>query len=227
MKSKNVRRLLCLLVVLATFLGLSVTAYATEASVTFTADKIIVFEPGSAYTDTDLFDDFKGLMPGDSKEETITIQNESDFDYVKVYMRAVSHDEANALSENVASETTLDAMNDFLSQLSMTVYNGTEVIYSASPAETDGLTEAVYLGTLAKGETLSLNAVLNVPITLDNGYMNAIGEVDWEFIFEGYNEETLIQTGQLNWPIYVLSGMGLLCLGLGLFFMKRRKDENA
>ena len=33
--------------------------------VAFTDGKLMVYEPGSVYTDTDLFDGFKGVMPGD------------------------------------------------------------------------------------------------------------------------------------------------------------------
>ena len=38
--------------------SLPVTAFAADSSVTFTDGKLIVFEPGSAKSDTDLFDSF-------------------------------------------------------------------------------------------------------------------------------------------------------------------------
>ena len=56
--------------------GLSSTALAAESSVSFEDGKLIAFEPGSVYTDSDLFDNFKGIMPGDSRSEEVTIHPE-------------------------------------------------------------------------------------------------------------------------------------------------------
>lgn len=189
-----------LLLTLIMVMGLSITAFAAESSVTFEDGKLVAFEPGSVYTDNDLFDGFKGVMPGDTRSEEITIQNKSnDCDYIKVYMRAVLHDDAgNPISDNVLAELRSDErrgtaselayMYDFLSQLSMTVNNGTEEIYNASPDEPDGLTENVYLGTLRKGESLKLDVALTAPIEMGNEYANRIGEVDWAFVVEGFDD---------------------------------------
>ena len=39
---------------------------------------------------------------------------------------------------------------------------------------------------------------------------------------------TLIQTGQLNWPIPVLGSLGVLMILFGIFMMRRkRKSDNA
>ena len=37
----------------------------------------------------------------------------------------------------------------------------------------------------------------------------------------------LIQTGQLNWPIYALAGLGIVAIAIGVFTTKRKKDNNA
>ena len=326
MQMKNiVKQGFSLLLALMLVLGLSATAYAAGSSVTFENGKLIVFEPGSAYTDTDLFDSFKGVMPGDTLSEEVTIQNRSDeFDYMKVYMRSVLHDgNGNPLSREVLAQLKADErrgeaselsyMRDFLSQLSMTVKNGEDVIYHASPDELDGLAENVYLGTLRKGESLKLRVELNVPVEMGNEYANRTGEVDWVFVAEGFddagdpmdltvvkkwnvkgehpdsvqvtlyngeeavesvrlgewnnwtyswkdldgngrwnivetsvpkgyvpsysyrdgvvtvtNTESLIQTGQLSWPIPVMGILGLLFIGYGIFVIsKKRKNKRA
>ena len=74
-------------------------------------------------------------MPGDTVTETITFTNSaSDCDFVNLYMRAEAHDEtANPLSPKVAEKETVAAMTEFLSKLSMKVWNGTELIYDAAP----------------------------------------------------------------------------------------------
>lgn len=143
-------------------------------------------------------------MPGDQIEEDIKVENKnSDFDYLKVYMRAVLNDENdNPISAEVLKElqadsrnqvpvTDLEYMFDFLSQLSMKVWNGSELIYESSPDQLNGLADNVYLGSLAQNEVLSLKVDLEVPIELGNEYMDRIGEVDWVFVFEGYNETSL------------------------------------
>lgn len=71
-------------------------ALAANSSVTYEgrAEKF-VYVPGSEYSDTDLFDNFKNVMPGDSLEQTIYVANNyKGSDYVKIYLRAEAHDEA-------------------------------------------------------------------------------------------------------------------------------------
>ena len=151
------------------------------------------FQPGSEYTETDLFEGFKNVMPGDTVTDTITFTNEAtDCDYVNLYMRAEAHDEAgNPLSEKAAEKESVATMTEFLSQLSMKVWNGTELIYDASPDQLDGLQDNTLLGTFRTGDTTTLKVELTVPIELDNRFANRVGEVDWIFHVEAYNESQL------------------------------------
>lgn len=151
------------------------------------------FQPGSEYTETDLFDGFKNVMPGDTVTDTITFTNEAtDCDYVNLYMRAEAHNEAgNPLSEKAAEKESVATMTEFLSQLSMKVWNGTELIYDASPDQLDGLQDNTLLGTFRTGDTTTLKVELTVPIELDNRFANRVGEVDWIFHVEAYNESQL------------------------------------
>ena len=36
----------------------------------------------------------------------------------------------------------------------------------------------------------------------------------------------LIQTGQLNWPVYVSGGLGLCILAVGVVLLLKRKNEH-
>ena len=175
-------------------ISLSSTAFAAAPSITFKGfTSGFDFQPGSEYTETDLFNSFKNVMPGDTVTETITFTNSaSDCDFVNLYMRAEAHDEtANPLSPKVADKETIAAMTEFLSKLSMKVWNGTEIIYDAAPNELGGLGSNKFLGTLRSGETASLKVELSVPIDLDNKFADRIGEVDWIFHVEAYNESQL------------------------------------
>ena len=175
-------------------MSLSSTAFAASPSITFKGfTSGFDFQPGSEYTETDLFNSFKNVMPGDTVTETITFTNSaSDCDFVNLYMRAEAHDEtANPLSPKVAEKETVAAMTEFLSKLSMKVWNGTELIYDAAPNELGGLGSNKFLGTFRSGETASLKVELSVPIDLDNKFADRIGEVDWIFHVEAYNESQL------------------------------------
>ena len=150
------------------FLGLfALPAFAEESVVTYYGIKEgFTFVPGSQYTETDLFDEFKGVMPGDRLTETVVIRNQArDCDYIKVYLRAEVHDEtANPLSPGVAAEgETVESMKNFLSQLSMQVWQGRRLIFEGSPDIADGLAQYVFLGKFHRGDTAELTVYLDVP----------------------------------------------------------------
>ena len=190
-------------------------------------------------------------MPGDELTEDITIKNSvNGFDYVKLYIRAVPHDEeGNPLTYDEVYENedghdqqdidgerdeTVVTMADFLAQLSMEIYlvnaDGTkQSIFSASPDQTAQLTDNVLLGTFAKGKSAKLEAVLTVPAELGNEYAYRVGEVDWLFTVEGFNyEKPLIPTGQLNWPVVVFGALGVLLIAGGAIVLgKKKKNEKA
>lgn len=187
---KSISFILMLLLVMS----FATTAFAADSSITFTGfSSGFEFQPGSEYTETDLFGSFKNVMPGDTVTETITFTNSAtDCDFVNLYMRAEAHDETdNPLSPKVADKETVATMTEFLSKLSMKVWNGTELIYDASPDQLDGLESNKFLGTFRTGETATLKVELSVPIELDNKYANRVGEVDWIFHVEAYNESQL------------------------------------
>lgn len=186
------KKLLSLLLGAAVSLTTFVTPVLAASSVTYVggAEKF-VFVPGSEYTDSDLFENFKNVMPGDSLEQTIYVANTyKGSDYVRIYLRAEAHDEEkNPLSEKVAEDKeTVASMSDFLSQLSMKVYLGDKVIYEASPDELDGLENNVLIGSFGYGAGAELKVTLDVPIELSNRYANREGEVDWVFTVEERNK---------------------------------------
>ena len=191
---KSFKAITSLVLMLLAVLSMSVTAFAESPSITFKGHtEGFDFQPGSDYTETDLFGNFKNVMPGDTVEETITFTNSAaDCDFVNLYMRAEAHDETeNPLSSKVAEKENLATMTEFLSKLSMKVWNGTELIYEASPDQLGGLQSNTLLGTFRNGETGTLKVQLSVPIDLDNKYANRVGEVDWIFHVEAYNESQL------------------------------------
>lgn len=153
---------------------LASTVLAADSTVTWNGmDKGFAFAPGSNYTTTDLFDNFKEVMPGDVRTEVVTVSNRADdSDYIKIYMRTDTHDDP---------ETQM-----FLSALSIKVSNGENVLFEGFA----DVTEPILLGKLLPDESLKLDVTLTAPLTLGNEYSGKIGEVDWIFLVEAFDEPT-------------------------------------
>ena len=114
---KSYQAIFSLVLTLLMVFGLAATAFAADSSITFNGfSGGFDFQPGSEYTETDLFGNFKNVMPGDTLTQTITFNNSAtDCDFVNLYMRAEVHDEAgNPLSDKVAAAgETVATMTDF------------------------------------------------------------------------------------------------------------------
>ena len=223
---KTLKTISALALALLLLLGMGATAFA-EGKVTYEggAEKF-VFLPGSEYTETDLFENFKGVMPGDVITQEITVRNNyTKAEKVNIYLRAVVHDEqGNPLSEEVARTEDLVSMQDFLSQLTMTVKQGDKVLFSASPDELDGLKENVLLGTFPGRSKTILTVELSVPFELGNEYANRVGEVDWIFTAEEVTKT--VQTGDDSDLILWAALMTLsLVTAAGVILTLNRKNK--
>ena len=152
--------------------------------VTVLADASVTYEGGAeafvTVPEGDLFESFKGVMPGDTVKQTVTVKNDLSGNYnVKIYLRAIAHDESNPLSTETAKTETAASMTDFLSKLSMTVCQGDQVLFEATADQLGGLKENVLLGTFSRGQSTELTVQLTVPVELGNEYTSRVGEVDW------------------------------------------------
>lgn len=229
---KTMKTIASLVMMLVLLLGIGAPAYALDGNVTYQggAEKF-VFTPGSGYTDTDLFDGFKNVMPGDELTQTIQVKNGFfGTGSVKIYLRAVAHDEAaNPLSENVAATgETVATMSDFLSQLSMQVYkqDGT-CIFSGSPNELDGLKNNVLLANVPRGKSVTLTVVLGVPSDLGNEYAYRVGEVDWVFTAEELDPQGNPKTGDSSnltlWIVVMVVCLVAVAVVAFLILKKKKK----
>lgn len=214
---KRIVRIWVLLIALFFAGSLVTTAYAA-GSVTYDGDaNKFIFAPGSDYSPTDLFSDFKNVMPGDTLTEQILIKNDtSNKVKIEVYMRSLG------------AQVNTD---DFLSQMNLKVEQKDDSILFAAPAdETAQLTDWVYLGTVYSGGEITLDVILEVPITMDNDYQNEIGYIDWEFKVEelpiGATDPKPPQTGDTS-NLFLYAGLMVFSLAALIILLigKRKKQE--
>lgn len=228
---KTCKTIASLVMMLVLLLGIGAPAYA-DGTVSYKggAEKF-VFLPGSSYTDTDLFDGFKNVMPGDTLTQTVEVRNRFlGTGSVRIYLRAVAHDEqTNPLSSAVAaSGETVATMSDFLSQLYMEVWQGDKCIYTGSPDELDGLKNNVLLGTIPRFKSTTLTVKLQVPAELGNEYANRVGEVDWVFTAEELDPQGNPKTGDTSnltlWIVVMV--VCLAAVAVVAFLILKKKKQN-
>ena len=220
------KRLITLLIVCGIALSSVLPVYAANGKVTYSGNAgNFIFEPGSKYSPTDMFPNFKDVMPGDTLTQKITVKNDADNKVkVKIYMRSLG-----------AHEDSVE----FLSQLGLKVAksedNEMAYMFDAAANETAQLTDWVYLGMIYSGGEVNLDVTLNIPVELDNEFQNKIGYLDWEFMIEEFPVEDTDpkppQTGDnsnlgLWFAIMLCSGAMLIIL---LVWRKKDKEteENA
>lgn len=203
-----------MLCVCALMLYWAVPVIATEGNVIYSADAgKFIFAPCSDHSPTDLFVDFKDVMPGDSLTQTVMVRNDAANGVkVKLYMRALgAHEDSRA----------------FLSKLRLRV-EGEGVLFDAAASETAQLTQWVCLGTLYSGGQADLKVTLDIPVALDNGFQQSVGYLDWEFMAEEYPIEATDpvnpETGDAFplWVWFALMGLSLCVIILMLMAWREK-----
>lgn len=206
-----------LTVCIALLLAVLLSGGAMASSVTYVdRDELFDFKPGSVYEVTDLFENFKDVLPGDVLQEHITVQNSSG-GQVRIWMQC-----------KYDSYVTTDA-KDFLSQLKLTVVSGNSEIFEAAADQKAQLSGPKLLGTFKKNGKVELTVTLEVPAELGNEYMNQIGVVPWTFLIEEIPEDDTPDTGdwfRTNVWISIAAALAAVILMLLIVQRKRRAENN-
>ena len=209
------KRFLAILMVLALCLSIAPAAFA-DASVSYkgSAEKF-VFAPGSEYSPTDMFESFKGVMPGDTLTQQIEVRNDVKNDVkIKLYMRS--------LGANEGSEKFLKQMT-----LGVKAADGSE-LFAACADETAQLTDWVCLGTFYSGAKTTLDVTLNVPVEMGNDFAEQVGSLDWEFAVEELPVEPTDPVGPKtgdDTPVALYAAICAVCAGAVVFLIATRKKK--
>ena len=149
------RKILCFLTVFILLFSTISNAFAADGTVTYdgSAQKF-VFKPGSEQSPTDLFPNFKGVMPGDTILQKITVKNDaSNGVKAKIYLRSLgAHPESEKFLQQLRLSVKPSAQNEMA------------YMFDAAANETAQLTDWVCLGTLYSGGIVDLDVLLTVPV---------------------------------------------------------------
>lgn len=171
---RNIRKLMmtviCLILMMNSF---AMPVYAQDVNVIYSGDSgEFIFANDDGDPITDLFPDFKDVMPGDSIEQKIVVDNKASKNVkVQIYIRTHG--------------TVSEDYRDFLNKMNLKIINDSgSVMFDASPDQLGGLSEWQRIGTLYSGGKANLTAVLSVPADMDDRYQKNNGEIRWEFYVE-------------------------------------------
>ena len=217
------KKVVVLLTAVVLLLGAALPAYAEDGKVIYDGNAgTFIFAPGTDHSLTDLFPNFKDVMPGDTLTQRITVRNDLNNKIkAKIYVRSLG---AHADSA------------DFLSQLRLQVTKSEEnemaYMFDAAASEPAALADWVCLGTLYSGGEVNLDVTLTVPVELPNEYQDQIGYLTWEFRVEEFmispDDPQPPQTGDNAkiglWHVLLCTGAITVVL---LVYCKKRKSKQS
>lgn len=153
-----------------------ITAFAADTDVELNNAYNYIFKLNPR---EDLFQNFKGIMPGDHKTQLIALQNTESDKNITIYMRA----------------ETFEEYKEFLDWMTLKVYksetpNGEKILLSQNHASEPGkLVTDIKLATMAPGEKVYITVILDVDIKMGNSQALTNGIIRWIFSCE---EEEII-----------------------------------
>ncbi len=232
---KNIASLALVLMLICS-MTVTVSAAGSPAKVTYkgNAEKF-VFQPGSDWPPTDLFTDFKGVMPGDTLTQTINVRNDASKKVkVKLYIRALGP--AELRSENGEEIVSRTDSAELLREMTLRVdLQQKTKLFEAPADQKDGLEDWVCLGTFYSGADVDLDVKLDVPLSMSNDFQERIGALDWQFMAEEYPVDSgetggtgtgsMTRTGDdSRMFVYVIIAAAALAGAAAVVISRRRKS---
>lgn len=212
---KKRTKLSAFLLSLLLLISLTAPAFA-EGKVSYSGtSKNFIFAPGSSQSPTDLFANFKNVMPGDTLTERLVIRNDTFYGVkINLYIRS--------LGAQLGSD-------DLLSQMELSVQQVDDSYMFKAPAnQTAQLTNWTYIGTIYSGGEVVLDLTLKVPMSMGNEFQGKAGYIDWQFMVEELPvspDDPSIKTGDESEVLLyaAFAGSSLAVAFVLLVVVKRRK----
>ena len=240
------KKLFSLLMAVMLVMSLAVPASAKSLIING-KDDFTISPSGSTYHATDLFGDgFKNIMPGDTVTQEITIKGEFKLfkeDSMKVTMQGVPHGALNPLEYSEKAEQddgkdeapdtgrdeTIETMEKFLEvlQLKITNKNKKEVIFEGSA---DKIMDPVVLGKFRNKGSIVLELELYwAPSDNDNAFANRVGEIDWQFTVEAFDDPSNVHIDNPKTGDYIMMAVAVMAVSAAaliiILAVKRKKKK--
>ncbi|MDR0853451.1 MAG: BsaA family SipW-dependent biofilm matrix protein [Clostridiales Family XIII bacterium] len=145
---------------------------------------------GSTYSDTDLFLNFKDLVPGETRSQKVEVKNEYTSTQ-EIFLRAEFVEQLDETLEGEAQN--LELVELLLRQYAtITVEADGKTIYSgpvwgnyeSEPTGDDSMKNYISIGDFLKDETKDLTIVLTLDPDIGNEYQDLLGLIKWRFLTE-------------------------------------------
>lgn len=155
------------------------TLTTSFAKPVFAADSTILYDGKKQevafehISGTDLFQGFKNLMPGDTREQLI-----------KLNVKRIGRETSFYLTAD-CDERTKELLHD----VTLSLYHGETLLL-----ENAKMSESLKLATLGEGQEVRLRAVLKVPVTLGNEIAGEKLPIKWHFIVQQDGKEIVNET---------------------------------
>lgn len=143
---------------------------------------------------TDLWFNFKGLLPGDTVTQKVGIKNASDRK-VAIYMHA---------------EEGAPQFDDLFEHMTVKVMQGDKVLQESPVKDPSGLRQNILLGNFEVGAETVLDVELAVSVDMGNEHQNDYGEIVWVFTVEWDETVPPPQTGEEGTPWKGIAAAGAL-----------------
>ena len=220
---RNTKHLFSLILAVVMMLSMTISGFAAGIVTYKSEGEKFEFKPGTEYSDTDLFTDFKEMMPGDNKSQEIRfVYNGKDGVTANVYLQMKL-----PASDFKANDKTKDAKLLEAIVLTVKAEDGT-VIYSG-PANEGNMESAVKIAQLRKGKetTITVTAGLDL-VKTDNEVRNMAAAIDWVFKIEEIPDPVVVPDTGDNTGALMYAGMfgaAAMALFVLIVLKKRTREE--
>jgi len=156
---------------------------------------------------TDLLSDLKDLMPGDKREQIITIQSKNIKEETKMYLKM----------NNIG-------MNELLSnKISFRIYKGDSIIFDN--AIHTASEQLINLHTFSKDDAFDMRVVIDVSEEVGNEVEDLTLSIEWKFMVEEAGEYIDVDLPQTSDNIMIYVWLAIFAI-LMLSLLKWRKWDN-
>lgn len=245
------KRLFSLVLAVVMMAGLAITSSAAGI-VTYEGKKKneeFIFAPGTEYSVSDLFTDFKNLMPGDTTEPQLIrlVNNGKKGTTTKFYIKALGPAAANdedlvfggtngglGDADDTDGYTEKQLVQEFLQYVNLKVVKvkGDKTLFDAPADQTADLSDWVLLGSLRKGGEIDLEVTLEIPADIggpevdDNQFQDSAAAVTWAFKIEEIPDPPVPDTGDNTGAVMYAAMFGVAAMALIMIvILKKKKTE--